>query len=216
MRAAYPGYRLGWARSPPFPTHTDHPTTPLLRRRLHRFSAPGTTHKAFRLPTGPQHLRWAYFDPHLRRRTASVPRESRRGHRRSSWLGFQAVRRLPAIHHWRHDPSPFGSDLFSDTSPRRRRCGNPQSHHRLWLRPPASTNRIQTICTHPPRASATNQGPANAPPTGSASGCLPPSTCAIRAYDTDHIKANPFATTFSSGYTITGPPPPGPCRRTRR
>ena len=124
VRAANPGYRLGWARSPPFPTHTDHPTTPLLRRRLHRFSAPGTTHKAFRLPTGPQHLRRAYFDPHLRRRTASVPRESRRGHRRSSWLGFQAVRRLPAIHHWRHDPSPFGSDLFSDTSPRRRRCGN--------------------------------------------------------------------------------------------
>ena len=77
-------------------------------------------------------------------------------------------------------------------------------------------NRIQIICTHPPRASATNQGPAEASPNGSASVCPPPSTSAIHAYDTDPADANPFATVFSSGSNITGSPPPGARRRTRR
>lgn len=61
----------------------------------------------FRLPTtgaprsrtARQHLRWVYTDRYHRRWTAPVPGESRRGHRRSSRLGFGAARRLPAIHH---------------------------------------------------------------------------------------------------------------------
>ena len=110
-----------------------------------------------------QHLCRVYYGPQLCRRTASVPREIRRGHRRSSWLGVQAARRLLAIHHWRHDLSPFGSDLFSDPSPCRRRRGNSPSHRLLWRRSSATTQSIQNIYTHPQRASTTNQGPAEVP-----------------------------------------------------
>ena len=49
-RAAYTGYRLGWARVPPFKTHSNNPASPLHRRRLWRLPPTGITHGAQRHP----------------------------------------------------------------------------------------------------------------------------------------------------------------------
>ena len=117
-----------------------------------------------------------------------MPRESRRGHRRSSRLGFQAARRLPVIHHWRHDTTSFGSDLFSDPSRRHRCRGNPPRRDRLWFRTSAATYRFQSI--------GADQDAAEAPPTDTTFSHSPHATCAADSSDTDPTKAGPFDDVF--------------------
>ena len=206
-RAAYTGYRLGWARVPPFKTHSIYLASSLHRRRLWRLLPTEITHGA---PRHPQQLRRAYFDQRLHRQAARQPRDCRREHRRSSWLGFQATRRLPAVHHGRRETTAFWSDLFTDPPSRRRRRGNPPTYGRLWVRTPPEPNRIQKTYIHPSTTHAPGRGPTKASSDDKTSSCRPH---AAHVTPTNRIKAGPSFDDFSDVAMKTDASDPGSCCR---
>jgi len=217
-RPFHPGYRLGWARVPPFQTHPNRPAAPLHRRRLPRLPPTGTTYGApHPFPRTP-HLRRAYCDPRLHHRTACRHRECRREHRSSSRLGFHAVRRLSAAHHWRHDTSPSRSDIFSDPPSRRRCRGNPSAYSRLPVWTPTATRRTQTIYTRLPCDPAPDRGPAKTSSHDDASSHSPRATRTIdatQAIGAQYPKSDPFNNALPAGTNTTVSAPSGARRRTR-
>ena len=89
-RTFHAGHRLGWAR-PPLPPA---PCATILPRTTPSATSAAAGHKETpSTPSPPQHPRRVSFRPRDRRRFASQLREWRRGHWRSSWIGFQAALR---------------------------------------------------------------------------------------------------------------------------
>ena len=89
-RTFHAGHRLGWAR-PPLPPA---PCATILPRTTPSATSAAAGHtETPSTPSPPQNLRRVYFGPRDRRRFASQLREWRRGHWRSSWIGFQAALR---------------------------------------------------------------------------------------------------------------------------
>lgn len=137
------------------------------------------------------------------------PREYCREHRRSSWLDFQAICRLPIVHHWCHGTTPCGSDLSSNPSSSRRCRVNPSNHRRQWLRTRTAISRSQKTYTCPSPAHA----PAQAQPRhDNASSHRPHTSRVIRA---NLAKTGPSVRVFSTDPITTDTSAPGARRRTR-